>query len=116
MGLGGEPTGTGTTGDEDLLGLEGESTGTGTTGDEDLLGSSNNTQKKEIMEGIKTQIGPVEKHLYHVRLKKPLYDTKTGEDKSSYTTQKLSIAEYRMLEKNGKGLGYEIEVLHNPED
>lgn len=64
--------------------------------------------------------GEGEKHLYHVRLEKPLYNSKTGERLSKPFIQKMTKAEYRAFVSGPQGatnadrLGYTVEVLWNP--
>lgn len=65
-----------------------------------------------------------EKHLYHVELEKPLYDSKTGKKMSTPYVQKFTKAEYNQFvgkksakdKSNAEMLGYTVKVLFNPEE
>lgn len=65
-----------------------------------------------------------EKHLYHVQLEKPFFDSKTGKRLSSPVVQKFTEAEYKALtgkrndkdKSNAEMLGYTVTVLWNPKE
>lgn len=65
-----------------------------------------------------------EKHLFHVELEKPLYDSKTGKRMSVPFVQKMTKVEYKSFvgkknekdKSNAEMLGYSVKVLWNPEE
>ena len=65
-----------------------------------------------------------EKHLYHIELEKPLYDSKSGKRMSVPYTQKMTAVEYKSFvgkknekdKSNAEMLGYTVKVLWNPEE
>ena len=56
-----------------------------------------------------------ERNLYHVKLDKPAYNPKTGEKLSKEFIQKFTEAEWNQFKRNSAGLGYEMEIMWNPE-
>ena len=56
-----------------------------------------------------------ERHIYHVRLDKPAFNPKTGEKLSKDFIQKFTVSEWNQFKRNSAGLGYEMEILWNPE-
>ena len=56
-----------------------------------------------------------ERHLFHVKLDKPFFNKRTGEKQSKAYMQKFTIPEWHHFAKNSKGLGFEVEIMWNPE-
>lgn len=89
-----------------------------------------NQQSKETKETKeekpKTAYVPndAEKHLYHVEIEKPLFDSKTGKKLSTPSIQILTEPEYNALvgkknendKSNAEMLGYTVTLLWNPKE
>ena len=56
-----------------------------------------------------------ERGVYHVKLDKPNYDKKTGKKLSKDYVQKFTVAEWNQFIHNCAGLGFDIQILWNPE-
>lgn len=57
-----------------------------------------------------------EKGMVHARLSYQDYDPTTGKPTVQPFVQKFTPQEFNQFEKNGKNLGYKIEILHDPRD
>jgi len=56
-----------------------------------------------------------ERGIFHVKMEKPLYDSKTGQKASKPFIQKYTIADWASCNKFNSNLGYEVEIIWNPE-
>lgn len=85
-----------------------------------------NSKQEAEQEHKKNEYKPSEKekHLYHVELEKPLFDSKTGKKMSKPYVQKFTKTEYNQFvgkksakdKSNAEMLGYTVKVLFNPEE
>lgn len=58
---------------------------------------------------------PKEKHLYHVKLDKKGFSSSTGEKLFKAYNQVFTVQEFRQFLVNADMIGYEVEILWNPE-
>lgn len=85
---------------------------------------SNNPEMEQEQQQSKYTPAENEKHLYHIELEKPLYDSKTGKRMSVPYVQKMTKGEYKSFvgkrnekdKSNAEMLGYSVKVLWNPEE
>ena len=56
-----------------------------------------------------------ERGLFHVELDKPSFNQKTGKKISVSFVQKFTTADWNAYKKHSDGLGYEEEIVWNPE-
>lgn len=85
---------------------------------------SNNPEMEQEQQQSKYTPAENEKHLYHIELEKPLFDTKTGKRMSVPYVQKMTKGEYKSFvgkrnekdKSNAEMLGYSVKVLWNPEE
>ena len=56
-----------------------------------------------------------ERGIFHVKLDKPAFDSKSGKKLSKEYIQKFTVAEWNSFVKNSSGLGYTMETMWNPE-
>lgn len=57
---------------------------------------------------------PKEINLFHVKLEREAFDSKTGQRLSKPFIQKFTIPDWNQFEKNSTGLGYSVNILWNP--
>lgn len=85
---------------------------------------SNNPEMEQEQQQSKYTPAENEKHLYHIELEKPLFDSKTGKRMSVPYVQKMTKGEYKSFvgkrnekdKSNAEMLGYSVKVLWNPEE
>jgi hypothetical protein len=56
-----------------------------------------------------------ERVVFHVKLDRPFFDSKSGSKISKAFIQKFTVAEWNSFIKNSSGLGYTTEIVWNPE-
>ena len=56
-----------------------------------------------------------ERHLFHVKMDKPVFNPQTGEKGSKPFIQKFTVQDWRDQQKHGAHLGYLNVVLWDPE-
>lgn len=56
-----------------------------------------------------------ERHLYHVKMDKQVFNPATGEKASKAFIQKFTVQDWRDQQKHGVHLGFTMNVLWNPE-
>ena len=85
---------------------------------------SHNPVTEEEQQQSKYTPAENEKHLYHIELEKPLFDSKSGKRMSVPYVQKMTAVEYKSFvgkknekdKSNAEMLGYTVKVLWNPEE
>lgn len=86
--------------------------------------SHNPGMEQEQQQQSKYNPAENEKHLYHIELEKPLFDSKSGKRMSVPYIQKMTSVEYKSFvgkknekdKSNAEMLGYTVKVLWNPEE
>lgn len=56
-----------------------------------------------------------ERHLYHVKVDKPVFSSKDGKKLSKAYIQKFSIGDFKNFKRHALSLGFTISVVWNPE-